>query len=714
MAFFKIESKNRVDIGKKTRVYFTCHPDDFEKYFKKICEDIFRTHDCAIYYTEDMTEIIAEVEKQVDLGRHNLFVVPVTFRLLTTPNRAMDEDIPYAFKEHIPILPIMMESGIDALYSKPDKFGELQYINPFSADSTEIAYEEKLKKYLESVLISDELANRVRAAFDAYIFLSYRKKDRKYANELMRLIHSNPECRDIAVWFDEFLTPGESFRENIERLLEDCGLFALLVTPHLLEKVTDENGEERDNYVVGVELPAARKKYEEKGTDIIAVEMEDTDKEALLSISISDPVNFKDPEFRKRLLEAVSRMAITSNNTPEHNYLIGLAYLDGIDVEVDRERAVELITSAAGADLPEAMIKLFDMYFYGTGIQLDYHKAIFWGEKVVNHYMRVYGQKHRHTLSAQNNLAQAYWKDGKYDKFLKLQKRVCKFYQKIESDPQEILTVLITLAIAYCLNGYYPEAQKLEQELYDLSCDTVGKEHPITLTILNSLAECYRKMGKNQEALDLQTRVYNLRRDILGEDDPSTLNSLNNLAIIYSNLNKHKEALSRQEEVYYRRQKVLGRKHPATAQSLNNWAEIYRISGDCETALCFQKRAYEMRCEILGKTHRDSLESLGNLAQTYFDIQKYPKAIEYQKKVCELCYKFLGEDDIDTLSAFTVLMVFYCKCRPQNKQELLEALRYGELGYSLYRKKYGDNHQETINMSRFVLALHIFLSKEEN
>lgn len=44
----------------KPRVYFTCHSDDFESYFNKICEDIFKTHDCAIYYTEDMTEIIPE------------------------------------------------------------------------------------------------------------------------------------------------------------------------------------------------------------------------------------------------------------------------------------------------------------------------------------------------------------------------------------------------------------------------------------------------------------------------------------------------------------------------------------------------------------------------------------------------------------------------------------------------------------------------------
>lgn len=386
MAVFKVETKNKVDIDKKPRVYFTCHLEDFEKYFKKVCDDIFKTHDCAIYYTEDMTEFIAEDEKQVDLGRNNLFVVPVTFKLLTMPNRAMDEDIPYALKEHIPVLPIMMEPGIDEFYSKPDKFGELQYLNPYSTDLTEISYEEKLKKYLESVLISDDLTKRVRAAFDAYIFLSYRKKDRKYANELMRLIHSNPECRDIAIWFDEFLTPGESFKENIEKILDDCKLFTLLVTPQLLEKVIDENGKERDNYVISTELPLARKKKEEKGTDIFAVEMEKTDREALSSINIEDYTNPQNADFRARLLETISRMAITTNNTPEHNFLIGLAYLDGIDVEVDRERAVELITSAAEKHLFEAIKKLIYMYQKGEGVSYNIDEAIRWHRILVVEY----------------------------------------------------------------------------------------------------------------------------------------------------------------------------------------------------------------------------------------------------------------------------------------------------------------------------------------
>ena len=60
-------------------MYFTCHPADFEKCFDKVCEDIFEAHDCAVYYTEDMTETIPAEDLATDLGSNNLFVIPVTF-----------------------------------------------------------------------------------------------------------------------------------------------------------------------------------------------------------------------------------------------------------------------------------------------------------------------------------------------------------------------------------------------------------------------------------------------------------------------------------------------------------------------------------------------------------------------------------------------------------------------------------------------------------
>ncbi len=385
MATFKLKTKNKIDTDKKPRIYFTCHPDDLG-HFKNICEDIFKTHDCIIRYTEDMTESIDENDKEIDLGRNNLFLVPVTRKLLSTPNRTMDEDIPYALKKHIPVLPIMMEAELDSLYE--DKFGELQYLYPYSTDISEVPYEEKLKNYLEAVLVSKETANRIRSAFDGYIFLSYRKTDRSYANELMKLIHSDPKCRDIAVWFDEFLIPGESFTENIKKIIDDCKLFTLLVTERLFEKITNRDGTEQDNYVIRVELPLAQMNKKEKGTDIFAIEMEGSNKETLLTLvsDIGNFINSNDKDFQIRLWNMISKFATTANDTPEHNFLIGLAYLDGIDVEVNRDFAVELITKSANDNLPEAMFKLVTMYTDGVGVEPNQDKVKEWSKKLANFY----------------------------------------------------------------------------------------------------------------------------------------------------------------------------------------------------------------------------------------------------------------------------------------------------------------------------------------
>ena len=59
-----------------------------------------------------------------------------------------------------------------------------------------------------------------------------------------------------------------------------------------------------------------------------------------------------------------------SEDSPEHNFLIGLAYLSGIDMERDPDMALTLITDAADAGLLEAMDKLgapIDLMFQSIG-----------------------------------------------------------------------------------------------------------------------------------------------------------------------------------------------------------------------------------------------------------------------------------------------------------------------------------------------------------
>ena len=128
----------------KPRVYFCCHPEDFEVYFEPISEEILNTQNCAIWYNTGGTLFYEEL--QMELRQIQLFVMPITTKLLTTSNQALDEEFSFAIENHIPVLPILVESELDELFNQ--KCGNLQFLDRTIHASMLISYEEKLNKYL--------------------------------------------------------------------------------------------------------------------------------------------------------------------------------------------------------------------------------------------------------------------------------------------------------------------------------------------------------------------------------------------------------------------------------------------------------------------------------------------------------------------------------------------------------------------------------------
>ena len=626
MAIFFHKTRAGDDPKNKPRVFFTCHPEDFEAHFDKIVSDIFKTHDCAIYYTEDMAEPIAQEELDTDLGQMNLFVVPITSRLLEQPNRTMEVDIAYAKKEQIPILPFMMEEGLDNIYSAPQNFGKRQYLAPYFADSSAIQYEDKLRNYLESVLISSELTQRIRAAFDAYVFLSYRKKDRRYANELMKLFHRNPECWDIAIWYDEFLTPGESFADGIQRAIETSKLFALLVTPHLLE---EPDG--RPNYVMAEEYPAAKR----AGKEILPLEMERTDHNTLLMKfrEIPDCVDPRDESvFKDRLLSSFKRIAISTNDDePEHNFLIGLAYLEGIDVEVDREQGMRLITAAAGSELPEAMDWLYriyanKMYYDEDTPEADCKKAFEWANWRVVYYTRECGENSPMVAMALSDLTVEYveiidWvTDGDFgpdadyyfsDSFMMeaisvAEKAYALCLQELGAENAKTMDMMDTLATLYEKTEPFlgepnmlQRAYELREQEYALRCSIVSDSHWRTGHALDCLIDLCMRTGKYERRVALCQRRYEIKSKELGEKNAVAY--LCQLALAHGDAGNHK--LERE----------LFDKICTTEQGQGKL--LYHINDDMwwrsqERKLALRETEYEIKCRFLGQEDYETRETL--------------------------------------------------------------------------------------------------------
>ncbi len=405
MAIMKYKTRGNTSPQGKPRVYFCCHPEDFTKYFETIANEILERQNCAIWYIDG--EVIRDDDFFEDLKQMQLFVMPVTTKLLCSPNEALSTEFRFAIEQHIPVLPVMLEKGVEEIFNQV--CGDLQFLDKCNTDDTAISYEEKMQKYLESVLVGDELSKKIRDAFDAYVFLSYRKKDRRYAQELMRLIHKNEFFRDIAIWYDEFLTPGENFNDSIKEALQKSGLFVLTVTPNLVNE---------QNYIMTTEYPMAK----QEGKPILPAELVPTDREDLTQKykDIPDPADaHNEAELSDALLESFKKIAIKENDdSAEHNFYIGLAYLSGVDVEVDRDRAVELITRSANNRFPEAMVKLVSMYTDGVGVARDSDMAHKWSEKLASYYFDVVFTK-KGTIRSKSKLTELfsnykdkYWKEA--------------------------------------------------------------------------------------------------------------------------------------------------------------------------------------------------------------------------------------------------------------------------------------------------------------
>ena len=109
MPRFLCRTREGADPEKKVRVYFTCHEDDFDRYFEDICAQILKVFDCAVYYTDDMSARLFTDELVSELEMMDIIVIPITFMWYASQNRSHETEYFYARENRIPILPIMVE-----------------------------------------------------------------------------------------------------------------------------------------------------------------------------------------------------------------------------------------------------------------------------------------------------------------------------------------------------------------------------------------------------------------------------------------------------------------------------------------------------------------------------------------------------------------------------------------------------------------------------
>ncbi len=316
----------------KLNILLLLHKRDRDMFLNDLSRDLLSILDAAVWYSVDDTET------DFHLDEMNLVILPVTAVLLSDLN-----SVGYVMKDaqnrHIPILPILMEDV--ALDEYERAFGTVQYIDRFSNDR-HISYIDSLKGYLLKYESNTSLRNRIASELDANVFISYRHKDRDLMKSLIKAIHDAPHCRDIGVWYDDMLTAGNDFNNEILDSVRAADVFVLAVTPALLED---------GNYVVTMEYPSAVS----ASVPIIPVMMIDTPIDKLLEMYPGLPEICMPNDIGERLSSVLGEKLNHENDTDsEHLYYVGLAFILGNTVETDVKRGIEILRQSSNGGYAEA------------------------------------------------------------------------------------------------------------------------------------------------------------------------------------------------------------------------------------------------------------------------------------------------------------------------------------------------------------------------
>ena len=630
-----------------TKAVFSCHPDDFGLYFDDLKKDVLSEVKITIYYLEDQRYVPESIDDYCAyLKDINLFIFPITSKFINEPSRAKDIDFNYALKNKTAILPVLVEPNLYNMFN--EKCATIQVLDKTSNDPTQDPYKVKLAGFLESVLIDPETAKKIRDAFDAYIFLSYRKKDRKYAQEIISIVLQNEFMRDIAVWYDEFLTPGEDFNDEIIQNLIKSKLMALVVTPNLNEKYGDKG-----NYVIEEEYPSALK--EDK--PVLPIEALPTDFEELKNNfkDINNPISKEETgEISRLLKETFFKEGLKENEDPNHLYFIGLAYLNGIDTERNVDRAISILSNSLDRGLIEAGFVLFRTFY---NVVFDYQKAIEYADKSIELMNGNYAEYE----SFLDEYFRMLYDCKYYDKAGQINKTIFAF-----SDEKGKLRRKNLEAMLHFKKGNNEKCIEIKYEVYNFCKKNYGLNNELTKDYGSSLMfVCYGTDGQDEIIKELECDGFDLYSHIFGnaQEQKVPVSKPVNASADLNELLKDFDRLDKKETI-----------SDELINICTKIANIYHEAGQYNEYLQFKNKTYQFTEGKYGINDRKTdrcLKSVLAAYRDYFVQTKDESCFDEMVRLCEQDFskkkETFGEKDPVTMKSLETL-IYNCEfCKRTDK-----------------------------------------------
>ena len=349
-------------------------------------------------------------------------------------------------------------------------------------------------------------------------------------------------------------------------------------------------------------------------------------------------------EMNQTFLDALTRIARKeSDGSARHRFFIGLAYLNGIDVEINQERALELLISAAQDPEPcmEATAKLADMYLNGEGVERNAEEAIAWQEKLAAQYKAAYDRNHdpdEHKgygtayFKALRKLSDMYRDTGNLRAAMEWAEQALAFSEQLEQEVgireqrRDKALILNRLGSLYRDMGEPDRAQECfaqacrqyERQVYEIGTRRARRDLSIGYERLGDIC---RKRGNLSEADSYYCKSKEIREALLREemssDRAASAGTRRDYSAILTKMGNVRKSAKKYDEAgeYYTEALHLDKVLAEEVKSLQAWDD-YGVSLVKAGDICKAEgkmEEMEMYCEEAVGIFRKNTEKTGSL-----------------------------------------------------------------------------------------------------
>ncbi|KAK7952895.1 purine and uridine phosphorylase [Apiospora saccharicola] len=285
---------------------------------------------------------------------------------------------------------------------------------------------------------------------------------------------------------------------------------------------------------------------------------------------------------------------------------------------------------------------------------------------------RAYGEEHKGTLLAMNEVGVALSIQGRYEEAETIHRRTLALREKVSGkEHQHTLTSMSNLAKALSKQSKYAEAEIMHRETLALKEKVHGKEHTSTLVSMNEVGVALYYQGKHAEAEAIYRETLILEEKVLGREHPETLTTMHNLGQALHSQGHYAEAETILREVLVLREKVLGEEHPQTLEGMHKIGVSLSYQGNHTEAETIHREVLVLRKKILGENDPQTLLSMNELGVALGNQGRHTEAEKIFRETLVLEKKVLGMDHPSTQVVMRNLALLL---RKQGKHEEADLL----------------------------------------